>query len=189
MIMKRRVFVSFDFDNDKALKDFIIGQARNADSPFEVSDFSLKEAWSQSDWETKARHAIARSDMFIVMLGPKTRIAPGVRKEVSMATQLSKRRFQIIGYRWGFAPMESSKRWSRLSLELEQPQSVAIVTKIMNTAYRIILAHQNLDAFALILRQSVKRIVSDLFGSHRFLELSEDFSDGKYSSSASGSTQ
>lgn len=27
---KKRVFVSFDFDNDKVLKDFIIGQAHPA---------------------------------------------------------------------------------------------------------------------------------------------------------------
>ncbi len=31
---KKRVFVSFDFDNDRTLKDFIIGQARLPDSPF-----------------------------------------------------------------------------------------------------------------------------------------------------------
>ena len=28
---KKKVFVSFDFDNDKVLKDFIIGQSRLAD--------------------------------------------------------------------------------------------------------------------------------------------------------------
>ena len=33
---KKRVFVSFDFDHDRVLKDFIIGQARLPDSPFEV---------------------------------------------------------------------------------------------------------------------------------------------------------
>jgi len=41
---KKKVFVSFDFDNDKTLKDFIVGQAKNSDSPFEISDHSLKEA-------------------------------------------------------------------------------------------------------------------------------------------------
>ena len=41
---KTRVFVSYDFDNDKQLKDFIIGQSRLPDSPFEVIDCSLKEA-------------------------------------------------------------------------------------------------------------------------------------------------
>lgn len=41
---KKRVFVSFDFDNDKTLKDFIVGQSKLPDSPFDVADHSLKEA-------------------------------------------------------------------------------------------------------------------------------------------------
>jgi hypothetical protein len=98
---KTRVFVSFDFDNDKTLYEFIIGQGRLPDSPFEVSDHSLKEAAPEWDWQTKARAAISRADKFIVMLGPKTRYAPGVKKEVAMAKELGKTRFQIIGYRDG----------------------------------------------------------------------------------------
>lgn len=35
---KARVFVSFDFDNDRMLKDFVVGKAKNVDSPFEVTD-------------------------------------------------------------------------------------------------------------------------------------------------------
>src|SRR6266498_3975930 len=95
---KKRVFVSFDFDNDRTLKDFIIGQARLPDSPFEVADHSLKEAQPLLEWERKARAAISGSDVVIVMLGPRTRFAPGVLKEVSMATGLAKPRFQLIGY-------------------------------------------------------------------------------------------
>ena len=59
-----RVFVSFDFDNDRVLKDFILGQAKKEDSPFEVIDHSLKEAAPERDWEKKARAAIARSGIF-----------------------------------------------------------------------------------------------------------------------------
>jgi len=98
---KTKVFVSFDFDNDKVLKDFIIGQAKLADSPFEVSDLSLKEAAPEKTWETKARAAISRADIFVVMLGSKTRNAPGVKKEVAMAKSLGKKRVQIIGYKGG----------------------------------------------------------------------------------------
>ena len=98
---KKKVFVSFDFDNDKALKDFIIGQAKNPDSPFEVSDHSLKEAAPEKDWVEKARRAISRSDIFIVMLGPKTKKASGVLKEVKIANELRKNKFQIIGYKDG----------------------------------------------------------------------------------------
>ena len=100
---KKRVFVSFDFDNDKTLKDFMIGQARLPDSPFEVADHSLKEAQPERDWQAKARAAISRSEVFIVMLGPRTRTASGVLKEVRMAQELQKRRFQIIGYNLGSA--------------------------------------------------------------------------------------
>lgn len=98
---KTKVFVSFDFDNDKVLKDFIIGQAKLPDSPFQVSDHSLKEAAPQKTWETKARAGISRADIFVVMLGPRTRRAPGVRKEVAMANSLGKKRVQIIGYQDG----------------------------------------------------------------------------------------
>lgn len=98
---KKRVFVSFDFDNDRALKDFIIGQARNSDSPFEVIDHSLKEVAPERDWLQKARRAISRSDVFIVMLGSRTRYASGVLKEVTIANELGTSKFQIIGYKDG----------------------------------------------------------------------------------------
>jgi hypothetical protein len=98
---KKKVFVSFDFDNDKFLKESIIGQAKLDDSPFDVMDFSLKEAVPEKDWLDKARAAISRSEVFIVMLGSKTRNAPGVLKEVKIANELKKEKFQIIGYKDG----------------------------------------------------------------------------------------
>jgi hypothetical protein len=114
---KTKVFVSYDFDNDKALYDFIIGQAKLSDSPFEVSDHSLKEAAPEKDWEAKASAAINRADKFVVMLGSKTRYAPGVKKEVAMAKSLGKTRFQIIGYRdgssgWAVPDAGSTYNWN-----------------------------------------------------------------------------
>ncbi|MBM3300362.1 MAG: TIR domain-containing protein [Deltaproteobacteria bacterium] len=96
---KKRVFVSFDFDNDKILKDFIIGQSRNPDSPFEVADWSMKEAAPQRSWEDEAEDRISRSEIVIVMVGANTYRAPGVLKEVAMARRAEKPIVQIIGYR------------------------------------------------------------------------------------------
>lgn len=98
---KKRVFVSFDFDNDKVLKDFIIGQSRLPDSPFEVIDTSLKEAAPMKTWEDKARAAIKRSDIVVVMVGPQTHKAPGVLKEVGMAREEEISIVQVIGYKDG----------------------------------------------------------------------------------------
>ena len=99
MAAKKKVFVSFDFDNDKALKDFLIGQSKLPDSPFEVTDGSLKEAAPERDWEDKAKAKIKASDMVIVMLGEKTYKAPGVLKEVKMTNDVKIKICQIIGYK------------------------------------------------------------------------------------------
>ena len=95
---KKRAFISFDFDNDKYLKDFMVGQARLPDSPFDIIDTSLKEAAPMKTWEDKARAAIVRSDIVIVMVGEKTHQAPGVQKEVQMARAAGIKIIQIIGY-------------------------------------------------------------------------------------------
>jgi hypothetical protein len=95
---KSKVFISYDFDNDLALYNLMVGQAKLDNSPFEISNHSLKEAAPEKDWESKAHAAISRADKFVVMLGSKTRYASGVKKEVAMAKELGKTRFQIIGY-------------------------------------------------------------------------------------------
>ena len=84
---KKRVFVSFDFDNDKKLKEFIIGQSKLSHSPFEVTDYSLKEAAPEANWQGKARKAIRRSEIVLVMVGRYTYKASGVLKEIKMARE------------------------------------------------------------------------------------------------------
>ncbi len=51
------------------------------------------------------------------MLGPKTRFASGVKKEVKMANELEKSKFQIIGYKdgsetWGVPDAGRVYRWN-----------------------------------------------------------------------------
>ncbi len=98
---RKSVFVSFDFDNDRVLKEFIIGQSKLPDSPFEVIDHSLKEAAPEKDWEEKARRAVKRSEIVIVMVGPKTHKASGVLKEIKIAREENIKIIQIIGYKDG----------------------------------------------------------------------------------------
>lgn len=97
--MKKRVFISFDYDHDKALKEFIVAQAKLPDSPFEIIDTSLKEEAPQAQWEARAENRIRNSDKVLVMVGPYTHRAPGVLKEVGFARKWAKQIFQVIGYR------------------------------------------------------------------------------------------
>ena len=92
---KKKVFLSFDYDNDLQLKGSFISQAKNPDSPFSVNDFSLQEASPDAKWLSKAQSAINRCSLFIVLLGDNTHKAPGVLKEVKIARGLNKKRFQL----------------------------------------------------------------------------------------------
>jgi hypothetical protein len=96
---RKRVYISFDFDEDKALKDLLIGQAHNPVCPFEVIDHSLKEAAPEAGWEEKARENIHRADLVIVLVGTHTHRAPGVLREIRLARRERKRIVQLIGHR------------------------------------------------------------------------------------------
>lgn len=48
----------------------LVGQSRNEDSPFEITDMSIKEA--SSDWKDKARTRIKGCDVVVVICGEKT---------------------------------------------------------------------------------------------------------------------
>ena len=88
-MVKKRVFFSFDYDNDNNLKDLLIGQSKNPDSAFEVSD------WSAPSWEEEAEGRIKRSDQVIIVLGDKTHSASGVKKEVEMTRDNNVSIFQL----------------------------------------------------------------------------------------------
>jgi len=96
---KNRAFFSFDFDEDQNLKHHMVGQMRLSTSPFGGADWSMKEAAPQRNWEQEAEARISRSDVVVVLVGPKTYKAPGVLKEVAIARRLGKPIVQIIGYR------------------------------------------------------------------------------------------
>ena len=83
---KKRTFISFDYDNDSDLKTLLVGQARNEDSPFEITDMSIKEA-IDNDWKAKARTRIKACDVVAVICGKYTDEATGVSAEISIAQE------------------------------------------------------------------------------------------------------
>lgn len=97
--MATRLFISFDYDHDRTLKEFLIGQSKLADSPFEVHDWSIKEpSW---DWKEKARQRIIRSDSVAVICGHNTHLATGVDVEIQLARQANVPYFLLAGYSSG----------------------------------------------------------------------------------------
>ncbi|MFJ6024341.1 TIR domain-containing protein [Brevundimonas sp. NPDC092305] len=94
---KTKVFISFDYDHDETLKVFLVGQARNSDSPFELADWSIKEHIDEN-WKAKARTRIKAVDVVCVICGEHTNTAAGVSAELRIAQDEGVPYFLLNGY-------------------------------------------------------------------------------------------
>lgn len=94
---QKRVFISFDYDHDSFLKEALVGQSKNDDSPFTLSDWSIKEH-IDTNWKEKARSRIRAVDVVCVICGEHTDTATGVSSELKIAQEESIPYFLLCGY-------------------------------------------------------------------------------------------
>lgn len=85
MATNNRIFISFAVE-DKTYRDFLVGQARNKESPFEFVDMSVKEPWDAA-WKTKCRAKIKGCDGMIALVSKNTARAEGQRWEIACAKE------------------------------------------------------------------------------------------------------
>ena len=97
MANKKRVFISFDVDNDLGTKTMLAGQADLPDSPFSFKDASVK-AHLTGDWKEKVRRRMDNIDVVIILCGTKTHTAAGVSAELDIAKSKSIPYFLLAAY-------------------------------------------------------------------------------------------
>jgi len=85
MAKKNRIFISFAVE-DKTFRDFLVGQAKNQNSPFDFVDMSVKQPWDNS-WRTNCRTKIKGCDGMIALLSKNTAKATGQLWEISCAKE------------------------------------------------------------------------------------------------------
>ena len=79
----KRIFISFAIE-DENLRDFLRGQSRNTNSPFEFVDMSVKQPWD-SQWKTKCRTRIRGCEGMISIITRNTKKADGQIWEMNCA--------------------------------------------------------------------------------------------------------
>ena len=92
----KRAFISFDFDHDEELRNALVGQAKNPDSPFQIADWSVRERFD-GNWKQEVRHRIRRTDLTIVICGQHTHQAKGVAAELTITREEGKPYFLLRG--------------------------------------------------------------------------------------------
>lgn len=96
MSMKKKAYICFDYDYDHEIKESLVGQAKNPDSPFTISDVSIRQE-IPSNWKKFARQKIRNADVVIVLCGKHTDTAKGVAAELSIAQEERTPYFLLCG--------------------------------------------------------------------------------------------
>jgi hypothetical protein len=96
MPVKKRAFISYDYDHDDDLKKLLVGQSLHPDSPFEFKDNSVKDHLP-GDWQDKVRRRMDNIDVVIVLCGELTYTATGVAVELRIAVEKGKPWFLLRG--------------------------------------------------------------------------------------------
>lgn len=94
--MKKRIFISFAKE-DIRLRDFLVGQSRNDNCPFEFIDMSVKQPWD-SAWKTNCRTKIKGCDGVIAFITRNTPNADGELWEIKCAKEEGVPCIGIWGY-------------------------------------------------------------------------------------------
>ena len=82
-LSRKKVFISFAIE-DKGARDLLVGQSRNKNTPFEFTDMSVKEPWSNA-WKTQCRQRIKDCHGVLVLVSKNTFEADGVHWEIKCA--------------------------------------------------------------------------------------------------------
>lgn len=92
----KTVFIAFAIEDERQ-RDFLKGQSLLTGSPFEYIDLSVKEEYD-SDWKTKVRTRIRRSDGVIVLVSKNSLSSSGQKWEIQCAREEAKKILGIWAY-------------------------------------------------------------------------------------------
>ena len=126
---RRPVFLSFEFEKDAGRRGTFIGQAEEL-CEFAIIDKSLPSAQHGDKWRQTAKERIRSSQVVIVLLGPDTHNAPGVKDELSLAGEVGCPVVQLMpqGRNYGLIAKNGAVceyKWETINRMLRDPKTFA----------------------------------------------------------------
>lgn len=106
---KKRVFISYDYENDKHYKNLLLAWDKNKQFDFYISDYSADVSVNSKDASaiksTISRY-INQGTVFLVIVGKKTHKSNWVKWEIEKAVELKKKIVAVKTDRENITPEE-----------------------------------------------------------------------------------
>ena len=125
----RSVFLSFEFQKDAGRRGAFSHQSKQ-NCEFVLNDTSLPAAKHDDEWRREVRERMRTSDVVIVLLGPDTQNAPGVKDELSLAGEVGCPVVQLMPHRRNYGLVGKYRavcryKWRRVNYMLRDPAAFA----------------------------------------------------------------
>jgi hypothetical protein len=94
MANKKRVFISYDYENDKHYKNLLLAWDKNKQFDFYISDYSADISINSTNAnaiKSVLSRYINQGTIFLVIVGTKTHKSNWVRWEIEKAVELNKK--------------------------------------------------------------------------------------------------
>lgn len=109
MANKKRVFISYDYENDKHYKNLLLAWDANKQFDFYISDYSADVSINSTD-ATAIKSVLSRyinqGTVFLVIIGKKTHKSAWVKWEINKAVELGKKIVAVKTDRENISPDE-----------------------------------------------------------------------------------
>ena len=128
-LKRRPVFLSFEFEKDAGRRGTFIGLARKH-CEFAIIDKSLPSPQHDERWRQTAKERIGSSHVVIVLLGPDTQNAPGVKDELSLAGEVGCPVVQLMPQKKNYGLVAKNGavcdyKWDTINRMLRDPKAFA----------------------------------------------------------------
>jgi len=97
-MIKKKIFISFDMSNDRALKNEIVAQSQMYGANFKIAGWSMTPENINSKWMKEAKFRIGKCDALVVLTGDNTHQAEGVKKEIEIAHAANVKIIQLLSH-------------------------------------------------------------------------------------------
>lgn len=95
---KKKIFISFDYENDKDIKGCLLSQLESDIVEIAVSNKSIEKPIEEK-WKKEAKRRISGCNYVIFLCGRHTDEATGVSAEMTITRELGKPYFLLCGRR------------------------------------------------------------------------------------------
>lgn len=111
---KKKIYISYDFANDRALKNELVAASQADGANFKIANWSMKPADLNAKTLKDVKFHISKCDALVIIVGENTETSQAVKHELELAKALDKPIITLLAHPQNTPPegADNPQDWS-----------------------------------------------------------------------------